>query len=87
VSRPDDRGVPGRERREYGGTHPRRPRTNPARPSHLSRDEPWALPGGWLERAEGTERGPERKLLEESVLRVRVSSVKAVERGGSAIGS
>jgi len=48
-----------------------------------SRDEPWALPGGWLERGgEGIERGLERELLEETGLRVRVCGIKAAERTG-----
>src|SRR5207302_11272972 len=51
-----------------------------------SRDEPWALPGGWLEGGdEAIERGLERELLEETGLRVRVGGLKAVERTGFAI--
>src|SRR6266851_9969243 len=51
-----------------------------------SRDEPWALPGGWLEGAdEALERGLERELLEETGLRVRVGSIKAVYRHGFAV--
>src|SRR4030081_1908476 len=51
-----------------------------------SRDEPWALPGGWLESGdEGIERGLERELLEETGLHVRVGVVKAVERVGFAV--
>ena len=51
-----------------------------------SRDEPRALPGGWLEGGdEAIERGLERELLEETGLRVRVGGVKAVERTGFAI--
>lgn len=51
-----------------------------------SRDEPWAMPGGWLEGAdEGIERGLERELLEETGLHVRVGGIKAVERIGFAV--
>lgn len=51
-----------------------------------SPDEPWALPGGWLEGGdEAIERGLERELLEETGLRVRVGGVKAVERTGFAV--
>ena len=51
-----------------------------------SRDEPWALPGGWLEgNDEALERGLERELFEETGLRVRVGTVKAVVRNGFAV--
>jgi 8-oxo-dGTP diphosphatase len=50
-----------------------------------SRDEPWALPGGWLEGNEAIERALERELREETGLRVRVGAVRAVERAGFAI--
>lgn len=50
-----------------------------------SRDEPWALPGGWLEGNEAIERALERELREETGLRVRVGGVRAVERAGFAI--
>jgi ADP-ribose pyrophosphatase YjhB (NUDIX family) len=51
-----------------------------------SRDEPWALPGGWLERKDVTiPRALERELHEETGLRVRVGPVKAVERTGFAL--
>jgi 8-oxo-dGTP diphosphatase len=50
-----------------------------------SRDEPWALPGGWLEGGEGIERGLERELFEETGLHVRVGGIKAVERAGFAV--
>jgi 8-oxo-dGTP diphosphatase len=51
-----------------------------------SRDEPWALPGGWLEGGdEAIERGLERELLEETGLRVSVGRILAIERTGFAI--
>src|SRR5438105_906904 len=51
-----------------------------------SRDEPWALPGGWLEgRDKAIERGLERELFEETGLRVRVGPILAIERAGFAI--
>jgi 8-oxo-dGTP diphosphatase len=50
-----------------------------------SREEPWALPGGWLEGREGVERTLERELMEETGLRVRAGSVAAVERVGFAL--
>jgi ADP-ribose pyrophosphatase YjhB (NUDIX family) len=50
-----------------------------------SRDEPWALPGGWLEGSEGIDRTLERELLEETGLRVRAGPVRAVERAGFAL--
>jgi 8-oxo-dGTP diphosphatase len=46
-----------------------------------SRDEPWALPGGWLERSDrNVERALERELREETGLRVRVGRVRSVHR-------
>jgi ADP-ribose pyrophosphatase YjhB (NUDIX family) len=48
-------------------------------------EEPWALPGGWLEGGEGVERTLERELLEETGLRVRAGRVLAVERAGFAL--
>jgi 8-oxo-dGTP pyrophosphatase MutT (NUDIX family) len=51
-----------------------------------SRDEPSALPGGWLEGGdEAIERGLERELLEETGLHARVGAVKAVEHTGFAV--
>ena len=50
-----------------------------------SRDEPWALPGGWLEGNEAIERALQRELHEETGLRVKVGAVRAVERAGFAI--
>jgi 8-oxo-dGTP diphosphatase len=50
-----------------------------------SNDEPWALPGGWLEGNEPIESALERELLEETSLRVRVGQVAAVERAGFAV--
>jgi 8-oxo-dGTP diphosphatase len=50
-----------------------------------SRDEPWALPGGWLEGNEAIERALERELREETGLRVRVGPIRAVERTGFAV--
>jgi 8-oxo-dGTP diphosphatase len=50
-----------------------------------SQNEPWALPGGWLEGREGVERTLERELMEETGLRVRAGSVAATERAGFAL--
>jgi len=51
-----------------------------------SRDEPWALPGGWLEQRDMSLRtAVERELHEETGLRVRVGGVRAVERVGFAL--
>jgi ADP-ribose pyrophosphatase YjhB (NUDIX family) len=51
-----------------------------------SNDEPWALPGGWLEGDdEGIPQALERELFEETSLRVRVGPVVAVERTGFAV--
>src|SRR5438874_9204683 len=51
-----------------------------------SRDEPWALPGGWLELSDGAiEESLARELMEETGLRVQVGSIRAVERTGFAV--
>ena len=51
-----------------------------------SREEPWALPGGWLEVYDrGIEPALERELREETGLRVRVGPVCAAERTGFAV--
>jgi ADP-ribose pyrophosphatase YjhB (NUDIX family) len=43
-------------------------------------EEPWALPGGWLEGQETIEHTLERELLEETSLHVRVGPLLAVDR-------
>lgn len=50
-----------------------------------SHEEPWALPGGWLEGGEGIERTLERELLEETSLHVRAGPVVAIEQAGFAV--
>jgi ADP-ribose pyrophosphatase YjhB (NUDIX family) len=50
-----------------------------------SHEEPWALPGGWLEGGEGVERTLEREFFEETSLRIRAGRVLAVERAGFAL--
>jgi ADP-ribose pyrophosphatase YjhB (NUDIX family) len=50
-----------------------------------SREEPWALPGGWLEGRESIERTVERELWEETGLQVRVGKVVAVDRAAFAL--
>lgn len=43
-------------------------------------EEPWALPGGWLEGRESIEQTLVRELFEETGLHVRVGRVLAVDR-------
>jgi ADP-ribose pyrophosphatase YjhB (NUDIX family) len=50
-----------------------------------SREEPWALPGGWLERGESIEHSLQRELWEETGLKVRVGKVVAVDRAAFAL--
>lgn len=51
-----------------------------------SHDEPWALPGGWLEHDDTTiELALERELHEETGLRLKVGPVGAIERNGFAV--
>lgn len=50
-----------------------------------SADEPWALPGGWLEGRDSIAGTLERELLEETGLRVKVGPVLAAERTGFAV--
>src|SRR2546423_15502344 len=50
-----------------------------------SREEPWALPGGWLEGSEGVEHTLERELAEEKGVRVRAGPGLAIERAGFAL--
>jgi ADP-ribose pyrophosphatase YjhB (NUDIX family) len=51
-----------------------------------SRDEPWAMPGGWLERTDITiPVALERELREETGLRIKVGAVQAIERAGFAV--
>jgi 8-oxo-dGTP diphosphatase len=51
-----------------------------------SRDEPWALPGGWLEPSDGAiEQALTRELMEETGLRVEAGAIRAVSRAGFAV--
>jgi ADP-ribose pyrophosphatase YjhB (NUDIX family) len=50
-----------------------------------SREEPWALPGGWVEGRDQPEFGLERELLEETGLHFRAGPVLAVQRAGFAL--
>ncbi|MBV9578562.1 MAG: NUDIX hydrolase [Chloroflexi bacterium] len=51
-----------------------------------SRDEPWAMPGGWLEHSDGTiPAALEREVREETGLRIKVGPVTGVERTGFAV--
>ena len=50
-----------------------------------SHEEPWALPGGWLEGKESVERTLQREFFEETGLGIRVGRVLAVERAGFAL--
>ena len=50
-----------------------------------SREEPWALPGGWVEGRDQPERGLERELFEETGLSFRAGPVLAVQRAGFAV--
>lgn len=48
-------------------------------------DEPWALPGGWLEGHDSIEGTLQRELMEETGLRLKIGPVRAVERTGFAV--
>ena len=50
-----------------------------------SHEEPWALPGGWLEGADSLEETVRRELREETGLPVRVHGVAAVQRADFAV--
>jgi ADP-ribose pyrophosphatase YjhB (NUDIX family) len=51
-----------------------------------SADEPWALPGGWLDIKDAAiDRALERELLEETGLQVKVAGVRAAARAGFAV--
>jgi ADP-ribose pyrophosphatase YjhB (NUDIX family) len=49
-----------------------------------SPEEPWALPGGWLEGRETLQRTLERELQEETGLRISAGPILAVEQSGFA---
>ena len=51
-----------------------------------SRDEPWALPGGWMELGDADlEAALQRELREETSLRVKLGKVRSVERAGFSV--
>jgi ADP-ribose pyrophosphatase YjhB (NUDIX family) len=50
-----------------------------------SHEEPWGLPGGWLEGADSLEETVRRELREETGLAVRVRGVAAAQRADFAV--